>query len=75
MQITYTSDYFQDLYDLAVELIKKGLAYVDHQVRNFALIYPACFVWSLLDIFCLGLLSLQPPKEWCTCSFEIKGNI
>ncbi|XP_078177532.1 glutamine-tRNA ligase, putative / glutaminyl-tRNA synthetase, putative / GlnRS [Carex rostrata] len=30
-KITYTSDYFQDLYDLAVELIKKGLAYVDHQ--------------------------------------------
>ncbi|KAJ3692027.1 hypothetical protein LUZ60_012377 [Juncus effusus] len=30
-KITYTSDYFQNLYDLAVELIKKGLAYVDHQ--------------------------------------------
>lgn len=32
MQITYTSDYFQDLYDLAVELIRRGHAYVDHQV-------------------------------------------
>lgn len=31
-QITYTSDYFQDLYDLAVELIRRGHAYVDHQV-------------------------------------------
>ncbi|XP_010272844.1 PREDICTED: glutamine--tRNA ligase [Nelumbo nucifera] len=30
-KITYTSDYFQDLYDLAVELIKRGHAYVDHQ--------------------------------------------
>ncbi|XP_072983839.1 glutamine--tRNA ligase [Typha latifolia] len=30
-KITYTSDYFQDLYNLAVELIQKGLAYVDHQ--------------------------------------------
>lgn len=32
LQITYTSDYFQDLYDLAVELIRCGHAYVDHQV-------------------------------------------
>ncbi|KAI3927639.1 hypothetical protein MKW92_008092 [Papaver armeniacum] len=30
-KITYTSDYFQVLYDYAVELIKKGHAYVDHQ--------------------------------------------
>uniref|UniRef100_A0A1D1YN48 glutamine--tRNA ligase n=2 Tax=Anthurium amnicola TaxID=1678845 RepID=A0A1D1YN48_9ARAE len=30
-KVTYTSDYFQDLYDLAVELIRNGFAYVDHQ--------------------------------------------
>ncbi|RWW72436.1 hypothetical protein BHE74_00019757 [Ensete ventricosum] len=30
-QVTYTSDYFEELYDLAVKLIHKGLAYVDHQ--------------------------------------------
>ncbi|XP_008795989.2 glutamine--tRNA ligase [Phoenix dactylifera] len=30
-KVTYTSDYFQDLYELAVELIRRGLAYVDHQ--------------------------------------------
>jgi len=30
-QITYSSDYFQELYDLAVKLIRKGKAYVDHQ--------------------------------------------
>ncbi|KAI3885115.1 hypothetical protein MKW98_002507 [Papaver atlanticum] len=30
-KITYTSDYFEELYKLAVELIKKGHAYVDHQ--------------------------------------------
>ncbi|KAL5149799.1 Glutamine--tRNA ligase [Glycine soja] len=30
-KITYTNDYFQELYELAVELIKKGHAYVDHQ--------------------------------------------
>ena len=34
-QITYSSDYFQELYDLAVELIKRGCAYVDHQVTIF----------------------------------------
>lgn len=32
VQVTYTSDYFQDLYDLAVELIRRNHAYVDHQV-------------------------------------------
>jgi glutamyl/glutaminyl-tRNA synthetase len=30
-KITYSGDYFQELYDLAVELIKCGHAYVDHQ--------------------------------------------
>ncbi|KAJ4765954.1 Glutamine--tRNA ligase [Rhynchospora pubera] len=30
-KVTYTSDYFDHLYELAVELIKMGLAYVDHQ--------------------------------------------
>ncbi|KAL8161303.1 hypothetical protein V2J09_012792 [Rumex salicifolius] len=33
-KITYTSDYFQDLYELAVELIKRGHAYVDHQTAD-----------------------------------------
>ncbi|CAM6124114.1 unnamed protein product [Calypogeia fissa] len=30
-KVTYSSDYFQELYDLAVELIKRDRAYVDHQ--------------------------------------------
>ncbi|CAM6093988.1 unnamed protein product [Calypogeia fissa] len=30
-QVTYSSDYFQELYDLAVELIKRDRPYVDHQ--------------------------------------------
>ncbi|KAJ9140755.1 hypothetical protein P3X46_031363 [Hevea brasiliensis] len=33
-KITYTSDYFQDLHDLAVELIRRGHAYVDHQTPD-----------------------------------------
>ncbi|KAF6172038.1 hypothetical protein GIB67_029456 [Kingdonia uniflora] len=33
-KITYTSDYFQELYDLAVELIRRGHAYVDHQISR-----------------------------------------
>ncbi|TXG61176.1 hypothetical protein EZV62_012539 [Acer yangbiense] len=33
-KITYTSDYFQDLYELAVELIRRGHAYVDHQTSE-----------------------------------------
>ena len=32
-KITYSSDYFQELYDFAVQLIKDGNAYVCHQVR------------------------------------------
>jgi glutaminyl-tRNA synthetase len=31
--ITHTSDYFQQLYDFAIALIKKGLAYVCHQTK------------------------------------------
>ncbi|KAK1290044.1 hypothetical protein QJS10_CPB18g01540 [Acorus calamus] len=33
-KVTYTSDYFQNLYDLAVELIRNGYAYVDHQTAE-----------------------------------------
>lgn len=33
-RITYSSDYFQQLYDLAVVLIRKGKAYVDHQTAE-----------------------------------------
>ncbi|XP_057765783.1 glutamine--tRNA ligase [Salvia miltiorrhiza] len=33
-KITYTSDYFQELYELAVELIQRGHAYVDHQTPD-----------------------------------------
>lgn len=31
LQVTYSSDYFEHLYALAVELIKRGKAYVCHQ--------------------------------------------
>lgn len=31
--VTYSSDYFPALYDLAVKMIKKGLAYVCHQTK------------------------------------------
>jgi glutaminyl-tRNA synthetase len=33
-KITYASDYFEDLYDLAVELIKRGKAYVCDQTKK-----------------------------------------
>ncbi|VAI92572.1 unnamed protein product [Triticum turgidum subsp. durum] len=33
-KVTYTSDYFQALYEHAVELLRKGLAYVDHQTAE-----------------------------------------
>lgn len=34
MQITYSSDYFEQLYQLSVQLIKGGHAYVDHQTAD-----------------------------------------
>ncbi|ESO13043.1 hypothetical protein HELRODRAFT_63797 [Helobdella robusta] len=33
-KVTHSSDYFQELYDLAVELIKRNLAYVCHQTSE-----------------------------------------
>jgi glutaminyl-tRNA synthetase len=33
-KITHASDYFEDLYSLAVELIKRGKAYVCHQTKD-----------------------------------------
>ena len=34
MQVTYSSDYFQQLYELSIQLIKGGHAYVDHQTAD-----------------------------------------
>ncbi|KAL6573716.1 Glutamine--tRNA ligase, cytoplasmic [Orobanche hederae] len=33
-KITYSSDYFEELYKLALELIRRGHAYVDHQTPD-----------------------------------------
>lgn len=33
-KITYSSDYFEELYDLAIELIKRGKAFVCHQTGD-----------------------------------------
>lgn len=33
VRVTYTSDYFQELYELAIELIKRDKAYVCHQSK------------------------------------------
>ena len=34
LQITYSSDYFRELYDLAIKLIKSGNAFVCHQTAD-----------------------------------------
>lgn len=34
VRVTHSSDYFGELYDLAVELIKRGKAYVCHQTKE-----------------------------------------
>ncbi|KAF3602578.1 hypothetical protein F2Q69_00033784 [Brassica cretica] len=72
-KITYTSDYFQELYDLAVELIRRGHAYVDHQFTPHPhagdkwCIYPTydfahCIVDSLENI----------THSLCTLEFETR---
>jgi glutamyl-tRNA synthetase len=33
-RVTYTSDYFDDLYKLAVEMIKRGKAYADDTLQE-----------------------------------------
>ena len=33
-KVTFASDYFGEMYDLAVELIKRGKAYVDNQPKD-----------------------------------------
>lgn len=34
MQVTYSSDYFEDLYRLAVQLVQSDHAYVCHQTAE-----------------------------------------
>jgi glutaminyl-tRNA synthetase len=51
-KITYSSDYFTELYDLAVELIKRDKAYVCHCTR-------ACFSSS----FCPALILREQKKR------------
>jgi len=34
VQVTYSSDYFTELYNFAIQLIKSGNAYVDHQTAE-----------------------------------------
>uniref|UniRef100_A0A803KU29 glutamine--tRNA ligase n=1 Tax=Chenopodium quinoa TaxID=63459 RepID=A0A803KU29_CHEQI len=73
LQKTYTSDYFQDLYELAVELIRRGHAYVDHQFTPHPkagdkwCIYPSydfahCVVDSLENV----------THSLCTLEFETR---
>ncbi|KAA8529143.1 hypothetical protein F0562_034058 [Nyssa sinensis] len=57
-KITYTSDYFQDLYDLAVELIRRGHAYVDHKTPEEIKETSLHIVSSLLPIRMQG-------DKWC----------
>jgi len=40
-KVTYSSDYFHQLFELAVELIKRGHAYVDHQTAEEIKLYRA----------------------------------
>ena len=53
-RVTYTSDYFGQLYLLAIELINKGLAYVCHQskVRTYACVC-VCVCMCVCECVCV----------------------
>ena len=43
-RVTYTSDYFDDLYKLAVDMIKRGKAYADDTLQE-KVCYQAFETW------------------------------
>ncbi|ONK55951.1 uncharacterized protein A4U43_C10F2620 [Asparagus officinalis] len=69
-KVTYTSDYFEDLYNLAVELIRKGRAYVDHQLctLEFEIRRPS-YYWLL------EALGLYEPYVWEYSRLNISNTV
>lgn len=59
-QITYASDHFQRLFDCAIELIKRGKAYVDHSTGPFP--YLAALPAAVSDRQSLLMFPSQPKK-------------
>ncbi|ODS34610.1 MAG: glutaminyl-tRNA synthetase [Candidatus Scalindua rubra] len=54
----YASDYFEQMYDYAVQLIKKGLAYVcdlnANQISEYRIIYEAYHTQKVIQIIRVG---------------------
>ena len=84
VRVTYSSDYFQELYEFAVKLIKSGDAYVCHQTKEQ--VYPSqirkCITFCDLHdlqvkasrdvlrqvIACALVLTILNPKQY-VCSY------
>ncbi len=69
-RITHSSDYFQELYDLAVELIRRDQAYVCHQkVDEIKGHNPPASPWRDRPIEeSLRLFDVsQSGRRWCVC--------
>ena len=65
-QVTYSSDYFQRLYEFAIQLIQSGNAYVDHQTQDEIKAYrrghdPTCS--HTRETLALYLRSRKQPAE------------
>ena len=60
---TYSSDYFQELYDMAVELIKRGKAYVCHQTQPEI----KASREKLQEMFKVKAFGLPPPPNSVPC--------
>jgi hypothetical protein len=59
VSVTYSSDYFQQLYEYALQLIKSGDAYVCHQTKDqvsYKCVHAVDVgVWSIIDT-CVSVL-------------------
>ena len=60
LQVTYSSDYFEQLYQLSIQLIKGGHAYVDHQTAEQVKLsrYILLALWKLFWVLFTALANL-----------------
>lgn len=73
IRVTHSSDYFDELYDLAIELIKRGKAYVCHQTKEEMEASKAHARWvqTLSPLAAPWVCALSPTPVFLTVSFAL----
>jgi glutamyl/glutaminyl-tRNA synthetase len=61
--VTFTSDYFPELYEFAVELIRRGKAYVCHQTKDEIEVIATVFPFSMLRETTHAAVCIQACRE------------